>query len=1045
MSGDYSRFTDRPGRRYTGVRMQQGRVQLDADWNEEVAILKRRWETQAEDTFGPCAVPEATTSDGFKITPSGTDLQIGVGRIYVHGRVAEVFAGEVVKEGTTEHPVSYLHQPYYPQPPALAGANYVVYLDVWDREVTYIEDPDILEKALGGPDTATRIQTVWQVKFQQVAQGGSASCGATVGEPASTGTLSTQAVAPPASDDPCILSPTGGYRGIENRLYRVEIHDTGATTRFKWSRENVSVASAVTDVVVSGAESQLTVARIGRDAVLRFQIDDWVEVTDDYLELTGQSGQMARVKKVIEATRTLVLDGVVSGFATTSDEHKERHTRVRRWNQRNASGLLAVAPGAWIALEDGVEVRFSAGTYHAGDHWSFAARTVDGSVEELKEDPPLGIQHFYCQLAAVNGTDIDDCRHLWPDCKCGCCCTIEVGNGKESHGDFNDLVQAIKTLPQDNRERLPIVICLLPGIHRLRETVVVASHFVTIRGCGNLAPVIGPDQGAAFELLGGHLHLEKIFLSARAPSDPAILCAGEATLLEGNEIETPGAPAVLSWDSEGLHLLGNKMRHVRRVREIPDDATGRLGVGDDIAVWTNVNLPGGGARETDVGLIVLDSGTTAARVIGNDLEPGWGHGIALAVASQRDLLIAANEIRDMLGSGIASVESQALPDRDDDVFISHVWTDESAATLNSSGRLAAATIPSPGRIDGLRIEHNTITGCVRGGLRVRNTGFPYGGIVLTRVDHVQISDNRIEGNGAKGRVDVPVAGLYVRNARGLIVRDNVIVGNGPKPDGRRLPGLQGGILGEDLSVILESIPVTAAGERAAVQPDGWPAAAVHGNLVVAPRGLALVLSGVGPMQVTDNRLTARDVLGGGDRAETPYDFHGAVAIVNLGVAAHLYRQFMAIGFLNQEAPKAPDGLETEFMVVGGKVEFSNNQVALDLARIESEAVLAAVGILTLDDLSFHDNQTECTLSMDFLFVDAFLIGTTVRATGNGFTESWFLAFISLWAAGFLMCTGTSNQGTHCIKVECMTPLLVDQHNLHLQCDDRWGSLRLFPK
>ena len=36
MSGDYTRFTFDPLKRYSGVRMQQGRVQLDSDWNEEV-------------------------------------------------------------------------------------------------------------------------------------------------------------------------------------------------------------------------------------------------------------------------------------------------------------------------------------------------------------------------------------------------------------------------------------------------------------------------------------------------------------------------------------------------------------------------------------------------------------------------------------------------------------------------------------------------------------------------------------------------------------------------------------------------------------------------------------------------------------------------------------------------------------------------------------------------------------------------------------------------------------------------------------------------
>ncbi len=42
MSGDYTRFTFDPLKRYSGVLMQQGRVQLDSDWNEEIDILRRR-------------------------------------------------------------------------------------------------------------------------------------------------------------------------------------------------------------------------------------------------------------------------------------------------------------------------------------------------------------------------------------------------------------------------------------------------------------------------------------------------------------------------------------------------------------------------------------------------------------------------------------------------------------------------------------------------------------------------------------------------------------------------------------------------------------------------------------------------------------------------------------------------------------------------------------------------------------------------------------------------------------------------------------------
>jgi len=42
---------------------------------------------------------------------------------------------------------------------------FLVYAKVWDRLITAVEDPDILETALGPalPDTTGRAQVVWQV------------------------------------------------------------------------------------------------------------------------------------------------------------------------------------------------------------------------------------------------------------------------------------------------------------------------------------------------------------------------------------------------------------------------------------------------------------------------------------------------------------------------------------------------------------------------------------------------------------------------------------------------------------------------------------------------------------------------------------------------------------------------------------------------------------------------------------------------------------------------------------------------------------------
>src|SRR5437588_8401942 len=66
MQGDFSRLTFDPRKHYHSVRMQQGRVQLDADWNEQIDILNYFFETQLKDILGSSGAPHATA--GFQIT-----------------------------------------------------------------------------------------------------------------------------------------------------------------------------------------------------------------------------------------------------------------------------------------------------------------------------------------------------------------------------------------------------------------------------------------------------------------------------------------------------------------------------------------------------------------------------------------------------------------------------------------------------------------------------------------------------------------------------------------------------------------------------------------------------------------------------------------------------------------------------------------------------------------------------------------------------------------------------------------------------------------
>lgn len=52
MHADLSRDTFRPDRHYSAVLAQQGRVQLDADTNEQAAIQLHRARTTAADLIG---------------------------------------------------------------------------------------------------------------------------------------------------------------------------------------------------------------------------------------------------------------------------------------------------------------------------------------------------------------------------------------------------------------------------------------------------------------------------------------------------------------------------------------------------------------------------------------------------------------------------------------------------------------------------------------------------------------------------------------------------------------------------------------------------------------------------------------------------------------------------------------------------------------------------------------------------------------------------------------------------------------------------------
>ena len=539
MKADLTRRTFDPLKHFTRVLMQQGRVQLDADWNEQTAELLYYLRALAADLIGQHGGPAVSAGNvGFAIsalstapgaTPATNDFAIGSGHYYVDGILCEAdskpipitgfpgskmvkllywprgdlefrsgdyvevsgasgavqqaritgpdpggrtltldadvsaFKTESVKP-LVQRLMTYLTQPDYPasDKDLTTAQNYLVFLDVWERLITYVEDDSVREVALGGPDTTARSKIVAQVK---VAEGTPGATTTDSQSPCVVFTLTPKdlsVIAPPlwsnrgwlkakakqdsTSTDPCIISPGARYRGPENQLYRVEIHrpgvgwggtgdpptTTGAT--FKWSRENGSAIYPIVKLNSGGGATTVFLENLGRD--VRFGLregdveGDWVEVIDDDYVLQNRAEPLLKVHSIDRTGMSVTLEGTRT---SNVGEDFTKHPLLRRWDhkagERVEGGLPLGSDGAalilegsgdssnWLELEDGVKIQFQTpdlgqqeNQYRTGDYWLIPARTATGDVEWPRENDgqgnpiakqPDGIEHHYAPLAVI--------------------------------------------------------------------------------------------------------------------------------------------------------------------------------------------------------------------------------------------------------------------------------------------------------------------------------------------------------------------------------------------------------------------------------------------------------------------------------------------------------------------------------------------------------------------------------------------------------------------------------------------------------------------
>jgi hypothetical protein len=538
---------------------QQGRVTLDRDFNALQGLADERIAADALAIVGPCGTPD----DGFAISlpplsppgpplwsppgslgpigPQDFNFLISPGTMYAGGQRA-VFPPEQAGQAIT---YSYYDQPDWIDPldpvtfESPPGYRELVYLDLAEQEVSAVEDPDLLEVALGGPDTTGRVKLMRRVKREAVA---SADCAGAWQEVTSgflqndgrqfdpdTAQLEpvvrlqagfTQDV---AATGPCDPIATGGYLGADNQLIRVAISHSGSVAasdpaRLLWGYDNASFFYRVTGVSPDG--TMLTLAADPPDAFHIPQTGQLVEILAAAAVLgkepdaTDPTGARSILRVVAEAQGEVRRLTQPYGPVTPGDP-----TSYIVLNQPLGPDLIgSAAPlflrvwqaelsfnpaGDTVALNDpasgastGVQVTISlppGGVAAEGAFWLLAVRpTTPQAVypERLltEPQPPDGPRRWVCPLAVIDwqAGSVTDCRCPFDNLvtltkRPGSCCT--VGVSPDRLGGATTLQSII-----DRAAGLAasVTVCLAQGTYLLAQplTLTSAHSNMIIESCG---------------------------------------------------------------------------------------------------------------------------------------------------------------------------------------------------------------------------------------------------------------------------------------------------------------------------------------------------------------------------------------------------------------------------------------------------------------------------------------------------------------------------------------------------------------------------------
>ncbi len=520
MGSDRARVSYDEQQQYRSVVTQQGRVTLEADWNEQQQIASEETRKEALDFVGPSGTPD----DGYKIIETGGatnppfDITIGAGTMYVGGIRTYLFNS--VQYSNQSDWLDHDGDSDYADPSKPANPNLpyeLVYLLLREQEVSAVEDGALREVALGGPDTAQRTRLL-----QRFVRLGTASrdCAGAMADAQNawqaegldfdTGTMRLNPVATLLAQfstqlqtNLCDPQATGGYLGADNQLIRVQISGVDSASgqyKFLWGFDDASflyradVVDPNTLHLESRPVDQFHQPRSGQAVeVLRS-----AALLSDGEYVASLSGFVASLTAPYDpGTQNISLPTNLPAAYGDGNPNHPLPPRVflRVWEEEKV-----ITPGTAISLgTTGLQVTLqvpAGGTFHVGDYWLIGVRPSTPTQVYPERyltapQPPEGPRLWACPLGVVewdNGIlKVDaDCRNPFDNLvdltkrkPGGGCCTVTVSpQDLQSGTSLQAILDGLKNQPL-------ATLCLSPGTFSLANPIVLGPDHsgLTIEAC----------------------------------------------------------------------------------------------------------------------------------------------------------------------------------------------------------------------------------------------------------------------------------------------------------------------------------------------------------------------------------------------------------------------------------------------------------------------------------------------------------------------------------------------------------------------------------